>query len=532
MDKFTTPEKLFKYPTSSEGKAGFLRPSTVVTPLASPVLPFKLPSFAPRPSLWAPACALGPSALTGKADPPTVDGDDSRSAVPCSTFAYPCSMEELPRPLEKPCSADSDDSCSASEPQEDSRPTPRRFPRCSRGGRGHAREEAIDLPSQQWIQDHEACLSPQRVVQAQSWIYTDDPELMSPLRIAPYPTTLAVLPPLVREGGSDAAENAAVYVDVPLAVEDTPLEKFRRYCATLRRLEAPQVTVDIELRQGFCRVKKLVSRKTMPSMWSPLWRWTLPCCRPARQWCDVLTDLNAVFPSGKMTLLLGAPGSGKTTLLKLLAGKLHGEGHWSSGGLLYNGEHAEAFPLHPGLCFSFVPESDAHHIPEMTVRDTLKFAYECKSRYNVEGTSHVDTLLEVLGLSHVKDTIVGSDLVRGVSGGERRRVTIGEMWVSNVKVLLADHLTDGLDSATTCDIIKALKIWCTTLKTTVVMTLQQPPPEVYRCFENVCVLERGTIAFTGSLVDASDYLRRLGHDRPCEGEPPSPSPRQTVTRTP
>eukprot|EP00906_Rhabdomonas_costata_P024559 RCo035276 len=104
--------------------------------------------------------------------------------------------------------------------------------------------------------------------------------------------------------------------------------------------------------------------------------------------------------------------------------------------------------MNPSLCFSFVPESDLHHIPTMTVWDTLEFAYNCKAGYGTrDPAAHVTHILQVLGLLHVSKSIVGNDLIRGVSGGERRRVSIGEMWVSHVKLLLADHLTDGLDSA-------------------------------------------------------------------------------------
>eukprot|EP00906_Rhabdomonas_costata_P011305 RCo016041 len=313
------------------------------------------------------------------------------------------------------------------------------------------------------------------------------------------------------EPGDDALSSSS---DSP----NNPMLKFQRYCEELARLEQEDThfrsPVTIELRNGFCSVKKYPPAKKVPSMWSPVGRWL--CL--SRMTCEpVLHHLNAIFPAGKMNLIVGAPGSGKSSLLKMLAGKLSRDRFWKAGGLFYNGLPAEVAPLNPGSCFSFVPESDAHHIPTMTVRDTLKFAFCCKSTYREKDANTVDNILEILGLTHVATSVIGDASIRGISGGERRRVTIGEMWVSNVKVLLADHLTDGLDSATTCDIIKALKIWCTTLKTTVVMTLQQPPPEVYQHFDNVCVLEDSSIVFTGSLKDAAEHFRRLGYTRPEVG---------------
>ena len=124
-------------------------------------------------------------------------------------------------------------------------------------------------------------------------------------------------------------------------------------------------------------------------------------------------------------------------------------------------------PLFPfgrtALCFSLVAEDDSH-IPTLTVRQTLSFAFRCKTPPN-EGRwedtdDHVDMVLRVLGLSHVADTVIGDESLRGISGGERRRATIGEMWDSSIRVLLADRLTDGLDSASASDVIEAIHIWC------------------------------------------------------------------------
>ena len=139
-----------------------------------------------------------------------------------------------------------------------------------------------------------------------------------------------------------------------------------------------------------------------------------------------------------------------------------------------------------------VDEHDVH-IPTMTVRDTLAFAYKCNSTHFK--AAHVSTILEILGLQHVADTVVGGEGVRGVSGGERRRVTVGEQWAANVRVFLADRLTDGLDSKAALDLIRALHVWCRTTDATVVLSLLQPPPEVYQYFDNVCILQDGLMGF-------------------------------------
>ena len=181
---------------------------------------------------------------------------------------------------------------------------------------------------------------------------------------------------------------------------------------------------------------------------------------------------------------------------------------------------------------SLVSESDLH-IPTMTVRDTLAFAYKCNSTH--PKAAHVDTILEILGLTHVAHTVVGGEGVRGISGGERRRVTVGEQWAANVRVFLADRLTDGLDSQAALDLIRALHVWCRTTDATVVLSLLQPPPEVYPYFDNVCILpdDRPGVLYAGPLAQAADFLVDLGYERPeaaaqaqRAGDPPK---RRSVT---
>ena len=92
---------------------------------------------------------------------------------------------------------------------------------------------------------------------------------------------------------------------------------------------------------------------------------------------------------------------------------------------------------------------------------------------------------QALGLSHVADTVVGDQLTRGVSGGERRRVSVGEMWALNTRVFIADRVSDGLDSASTLDLVKGLQTWSQTMGTTIVVVMLQPPPEVLSFFDKV-----------------------------------------------
>ncbi|KAI7754530.1 hypothetical protein M8C21_028900 [Ambrosia artemisiifolia] len=188
-----------------------------------------------------------------------------------------------------------------------------------------------------------------------------------------------------------------------------------------------------------------------------------------------------------MTLLLGPPSSGKTTLLLALAGKLAKELK-NTGKVTYNGHELHEFV--PERTSAYISQNDVH-IGEMTVRETLAFSARCQgvgSRYEMlaelarreknanikpdpdidiymkaaatagqEASVVTDYTLKVLGLDICADTMVGDQMIRGISGGQKKRVTTGEMIVGPSNVLLMDEISTGLDSSTTFQIVKSLK---------------------------------------------------------------------------
>jgi energy-coupling factor transporter ATP-binding protein EcfA2 len=182
---------------------------------------------------------------------------------------------------------------------------------------------------------------------------------------------------------------------------------------------------------------------------------------------EVLSDINLVLRPKRMYLVLGPPLSGKTSLLKAIAGLLprgtfkagsksggYAEESYLSGQVLYNnlvcsgdGALGSRRTLFRNLV-AFVRQGDLH-APRLTVAETFLFAGRCKDealRRNNKGTSmdgRVGLTLEGLGLSHVQDTYVGNENIRGVSGGQRRRVTLGEMLVFDTPLLCGDEISTG-----------------------------------------------------------------------------------------
>ncbi|OQR92244.1 ATP-binding Cassette (ABC) Superfamily [Achlya hypogyna] len=233
----------------------------------------------------------------------------------------------------------------------------------------------------------------------------------------------------------------------------------------------------------------------------------------------ILHNINAIFKPGTMTLVLGPPGCGKTSLLKLVAGLIKPKSHESlTGTVTYNGCMPEQVDL-PSLT-TYVQQQD-NHIATLTVQETFAFAHKClvgqiapDDPLAVNEEHMVDILISVFGLTECANTMIGDDMIRGVSGGQKRRVTVGEMLTGRASALLIDEFSNGLDASTTYDIAKAIGTMAELLEKTVVMSMLQPPPEVYELFDNVIVLDKGEMVYGGPRTDLVPYFRSIGYVLP------------------
>ncbi|KAI3763310.1 hypothetical protein L1987_53764 [Smallanthus sonchifolius] len=258
----------------------------------------------------------------------------------------------------------------------------------------------------------------------------------------------------------------------------------------------------------------------------------------------ILDDVNGVVKPSRMTLLLGPPSSGKTTLLLALAGKLAKELK-STGKVTYNGHELHEFV--PERTSAYISQNDVH-IGEMTVRETLAFSARCQgvgSRYEMlaelarreknanikpdpdidiymkaaatagqEASVVTDYTLKLLGLDICADTMVGDQMIRGISGGQKKRVTTGEMIVGPSKVLLMDEISTGLDSSTTFQIVKSLKQFLHILEGTAVISLLQPAPETYDLFDDIILLTDGKIVYQGPRENVLEFFESMGFKCP------------------
>ncbi|KAG8660145.1 hypothetical protein MANES_02G119800v8 [Manihot esculenta] len=135
---------------------------------------------------------------------------------------------------------------------------------------------------------------------------------------------------------------------------------------------------------------------------------------------------------------------------------------------------------------------------------------------SVAGKKSVSTdyVLKVLGLDVCSETIVGSDMLRGVSGGQRKRVTTGEMIVGPRKTLFMDEISTGLDSSTTYQIVKCIGNFVHQMDATVLMALLQPPPETFELFDDLVLLSEGCMVYQGPRAQVLEFFESLGFRLP------------------
>ena len=229
---------------------------------------------------------------------------------------------------------------------------------------------------------------------------------------------------------------------------------------------------------------------------------------------DLIHDFTGVVRHGEMMLVLGRPGSGCSTFLKAIA---NNRGSFAEvvGDVSYGGISAEKQLKHYRGEVSYNPEDDAH-LPALNVWQTLKFSLLNKTPKRAKGEIDliVNALLKMFAMSHTAKTAVGNEYVRGVSGGERKRVSIAETLATKSTVTCWDNSTRGLDASTALDYAKSLRIMTDISDRTTIVTLYQVGEGIYDLMDKVLVIEAGRMIFQGPAKEAKQYFIDLGFDCP------------------
>ncbi|KAK3294943.1 ABC-2 type transporter-domain-containing protein [Chaetomium fimeti] len=242
---------------------------------------------------------------------------------------------------------------------------------------------------------------------------------------------------------------------------------------------------------------------------------------------DILRDFDGLVRNGEMLVVLGPPGSGCTTLLKTIAGDYNGIFMDDDSYFNYQGMTAKEMHTHHRGEAIYTAEVDTH-FPQLSVGDTLTFAARARApRQLPPGISKTmfanhlrDVVMAMFGISHTMDTRVGNEYIRGVSGGERKRVTISEAALSNAPLQCWDNSTRGLDSANAIEFCKTLRLQTELFGSTACVSIYQAPQSAYDLFDKAIVLYEGRQIFFGKADEARQYFINLGFDCPSRQTTP------------
>ncbi|CAI6093545.1 unnamed protein product [Clonostachys chloroleuca] len=237
----------------------------------------------------------------------------------------------------------------------------------------------------------------------------------------------------------------------------------------------------------------------------------------------VLNPLNASFQAGVLNVIMGPSGSGKTSLLNTMALRLRnsfGTRYRPSGKLTLNGAVPSDSVLR-SIC-SYVCQDDDALLPSLTVRETLRFAAGLRLPSFMSKRDKYQRAEEVLlkmGLKDCADNLVGSDLIKGISGGEKRRVSIAIQILTDPRVLLLDEPTSGLDAFTANSIMEVLNGLAKEGRT-LILTIHQARSDLFKHFGNVLLLARGgSPAYSGAAGDMLRYFKQQGYECPQHTNP-------------
>lgn len=225
---------------------------------------------------------------------------------------------------------------------------------------------------------------------------------------------------------------------------------------------------------------------------------------------DLVHDFTGTVREGEMMLVLGRPGAGCSSFLKAIAND-RASFAAVEGDVSYGGLSAKEQDKHYRGEVNYNQEDDLH-FPNLTVWQTLKFSLINKTKKQDKESIPViiDALLKMFGITHTKDTLVGNAFVRGVSGGERKRVSIAETLATKSSVVCWDNSTRGLDASTALDYAKSLRIMTDVSKRTTLVTLYQAGESIYELMDKVLVVDQGRMLFQGPANQARQYFINLG----------------------
>lgn len=231
----------------------------------------------------------------------------------------------------------------------------------------------------------------------------------------------------------------------------------------------------------------------------------------------IISNSKGYVRPGEFLVIMGPSGAGKTTLLNVLSQKSMGKLKITSGSVQLN--NIDISKINYKNTLGFVPQDDIV-LEELTPRETLQFSADLTLDIpKKQRQEKVEKLLEDLGILSCADTKIGGRFLRGISGGEKKRTSIGVELVSDPPILFLDEPTTGLDSFTAESIIKLINRQAKEYNRTIISTIHQPNSQIFNLFDRLLLLSKGKTVYFGRAEKAAIHFEGLGYPVPKNFNP-------------
>nr|GMC74345.1 ABC transporter G family member 23 [Ipomoea batatas] len=229
----------------------------------------------------------------------------------------------------------------------------------------------------------------------------------------------------------------------------------------------------------------------------------------------ILKSVSFVARSSEILAVTGPSGTGKSTLLRIISGRVRDKDFDAKTIFLNNCPVSRPAQLR-NICGFVAQEDDL--LPLLTVRESLIFSskFQLKNSTPKEREERVERLMQELGLVHVGNNFVGDEEQRGISGGERKRVSIGIELIHDPSILLLDEPTSGLDSTSALQVIEMLSSMATTKHRTIILSIHQPSYRILHYISNILILSHGSVVHSGSLELLEETINQMGFQIPLQ----------------
>lgn len=222
----------------------------------------------------------------------------------------------------------------------------------------------------------------------------------------------------------------------------------------------------------------------------------------------ILNDISGSFKSGQITAIMGTSGCGKTSLMNGLTNRVLLKGNDKFSGETYiNSERVLPNSI-VNYC-GYVMQDDVL-FPFLTPKENMTIA--CRLRKPVSNDKVeecVETVISALELSSCQNTLIGNVEIKGVSGGERKRTSIGMELITNPSILFLDEPTSGLDSQTSYSTISLLKKLAIEKNIMIICSIHQPSSNIFNIFDRLLIMDKGSIIYSGIPNKVTDYFAEI-----------------------